>query len=361
MTVSGSVIADTAVPGGFSQVNLHYYRTLNVSFPTSSSNANHAADVQNRPSLLRDRRGTMNGQPLVSIGVPVYNAENFLGQALDSLIHQTWPNLEIIISDNASTDRTEEICRKYASGDRRVQYHRNAVNVGAGRNYNIVFELARGEYFKWAAHDDVCAPGFIEQCVRTLEEQPDVVLAFPQMIDIDENGDPIAGKPISDFPRSLRGSSDVPHQRFRLLVRLGYTCEEVFGVIRTATLKKTRLIQSYTDSDRTLLAELSLYGRLVEVPEMLFYHRVHKGMSTQMFTDWQRRTAWFDPSKAGKAVFPLWRQFREYCSAIMRSPAPIKDKTYCVLYMGNWVRRHHRDLWDELTRGIQQWRRGGQS
>ncbi len=299
----------------------------------------------------------MNVHPLVSIGVPVYNAENFVEQALDALVHQTWTNLEIIICDNSSTDRTEDICRKFAASDQRIKYYRNAMNLGAGRNYNRVFELSRGEYFKWAAHDDVCAPAFIEQCLQTLLDQPDVVLVFPRMIDIDEKGDPIIGKAISDFPRGQRGSSEIAHQRFRLLVRLGYTCEEVFGLIRSDILKKTRLIQSYTDSDRTLLAELSLYGRLVEIPEVLFFHRVHKGMSTQVFTDWQSRTAWFDPSKAGKAVFPLWRQFREYLSAIARSPATAKNKTFCYLYMGNWVRRHRSELITELMRGVHDFRR----
>ena len=141
---------------------------------------------------------------------------------------------------------------------------------GQGRTTTRSFELSRGEYFKWAAHDDVCAPGFIEQCLRTFQEHPEVVLAFPRMIDIDERGEPIVGKEISDLPRAERGSWPAAHLRFRYLVRLGYTCEEVFGLIRSDVLRKTRLIQSYTDSDRTLLAELALYGRLVEVPEVLF-------------------------------------------------------------------------------------------
>ncbi|MGA9120180.1 MAG: glycosyltransferase [Bacteroidota bacterium] len=295
----------------------------------------------------------MNPLPVVSIGVPLYNAENFVEQALDSLIGQTWTDLEIIISDNASTDRTEEICRRYAASDQRIRYYRNDVNVGAGRNYNRVFELSRGKFFKWAAHDDVCAPEFVERCLKVLEERPDVVLAFPRMVDIDEKGTPIEGKPISDMPRGERGSSPVAHTRFRYLVRLGYTCEEVFGVIRSDVLRKTRLIQSYTDSDRTLLAELSLHGRLEEIPEQLFYHRVHKGMSTQAFTDWQSRTAWFDPTKAGKVVFPLWRQYREYLAAIVRSPAALKDKLYCFLYMANWLRRHNGHLRIEIQKGFQ--------
>lgn len=294
----------------------------------------------------------MNAPPLVSIGVPVYNAENFVEEALNSLVHQTWTNLEIIISDNASTDRTEEICRRFAAADTRVRYYRNDVNVGAGKNYNRVFELSRGEFFKWAAHDDVCAPQFIERCLSALESEPDAVLAFPQLVNIDEQGKPIEDLNARDFTLRQRGMNQIAHARFRFFVRLGYTCEEVFGLIRSDVLRKTHLIQSYTDSDRTLLAELALYGRLYEVPELLFFHRFHKGMSTQVFTDWQARTTWFDPAKAGKRVFPRWRQFREYLSAIRRSPASLKDKTYCLLYMMNWTRRHRRDLAFELRQGF---------
>src|SRR4051794_3298661 len=93
--------------------------------------------------------------PKLSIGLPVYNGENFLAHAVDSILAQDFRDFELIISDNASTDRTAEICRGYAESDPRVRYVRFETNQGGSRNFCYVFELARGEYFKWAAHDDV--------------------------------------------------------------------------------------------------------------------------------------------------------------------------------------------------------------
>ena len=111
----------------------------------------------------------LNNKPRVSIGMPVFNGENYLAEALDSLLTQTFSDFELIISDNASTDKTEEICRAYAVRDQRIRYFRNQENLGASRNYNRVFELSSGEYFKWAAHDDLCAPEFLGRCVDVLD------------------------------------------------------------------------------------------------------------------------------------------------------------------------------------------------
>src|SRR5687767_6393032 len=102
--------------------------------------------------------------PLLSIGLPVYNGQRYLHAALDSLLGQDFDDFELIIADNASTDETEAICREFAARDRRIRYHRNTANVGAVPNHNLVFELARGKYFKWAAHDDECHPGMLRSC-----------------------------------------------------------------------------------------------------------------------------------------------------------------------------------------------------
>ena len=291
--------------------------------------------------------------PRVSIGLPVYNGEKFLKEAIDSILSQTFRDFELVISDNASTDRTHEICESSAASDPRVRYVRNEVNVGAAKNYNNVFELSSGIYFKWAAHDDACAPDFLQQCVAILDREPSVVLCYPKMVDIDDQGHHLATRNISHIPRSERGAYPTPHQRFRRLIRTDYTCEEVFGVIRSDVLRKTKLILSYTDSDRTLLAELGLYGRFHEVPDVLFYHRMHKGMSTMAFGGWQERTAWFDPAKRGRLVFPLWRQFGEYIKTIFRVPLPWGERAWCLMPMGIWLRDNILDLFGELVKGAQ--------
>ena len=127
--------------------------------------------------------------PRVSIGLPVYNGEKFIREAIDSIFSQTFEDFELIISDNGSTDRTQQICQAYAAQDLRIRYYRNKKNIGAARNYNLVFELASGEYFKWAAHDDLCAPEYLERCVEILDRDPDVVLCYPKTSIIDEHGE----------------------------------------------------------------------------------------------------------------------------------------------------------------------------
>src|SRR5438128_763235 len=123
--------------------------------------------------------------PLLTIGVPVYNGERYLEACLDSLLAQTFEDFLIIICDNASTDRTQEIARAYCSRDRRVRYHLNAKNIGCPRNFVKVFELSNTPYFRWAAADDLSAPQLVEQCIRVLQERADVVQAYPRTLFID--------------------------------------------------------------------------------------------------------------------------------------------------------------------------------
>ena len=126
---------------------------------------------------------------MVSIGMPVHNGERFVRQALESILTQDYRNFELIISDNASTDTTSEICQRYADQDARIRYVRNETNVGASPNHKRVFEMRRGDYFKWAAHDDECLPTFLSRCMSVFGEAPQsVVLVYPQSFIIDEEG-----------------------------------------------------------------------------------------------------------------------------------------------------------------------------
>ena len=301
--------------------------------------------------MALNRENRPNKKPRVSIGLPVYDGENFIAEALDSILAQTYENFELIVSDNGSTDGTEQVCRAYAAEDPRIQYHRNRWNLGAARNYNRVFELSRGEYFKWAAHDDVLAPTMVEKCVAVLDSNPSVVLCFSQLVDIDEEANelPIRGSTVTyDLAR--------PHERFRALseVRPTYTCEAVFGLIRSRVLTKTKLIGSYSDSDRKLLAELGLHGPMYEIPEVLFLHRLHPHSSVQTWPGRQERTAWFDPSYQGRIVLPYWRQFAELLSVIWRSPVSWTERLYCYFHMLNWLKRGRRRLRKDLVLAIEQ-------
>lgn len=277
--------------------------------------------------------------PRVTIGLPVFNGESFLEAAIESLLRQTFSDFELIISDNASTDGTEAMCRRAAARDVRVRYVRNDRNAGASANFNGLVEVARGRYFKWAAADDVCAPAFIERCVEALDLNPGTVLAMPATRLVDEHGLPLPydasqqafvdahGKAWywDSTPQPELGSPD-PVARFRSVLLRSAWCLEVFGLIRTEVLKETSLIGSYFGSDRVLLTELSLRGRFEQIDETLFDRRCHPAQSTYRPArengEWisGRRVRWALPPQAhavrgylraiGKAEIPATRQIR---------------------------------------------------
>src|SRR2546425_2550054 len=126
--------------------------------------------------------------PLVSIGLPVYNGENYVREAIESILDQGFADFELIISDNASTDRTGEICREWISRDSRVRYYKSEVNRGLAWNFNRVFELACGRYFLWVSHDDRVGEDYLSRCLEVLERYSGVVLCFSNSNYINETG-----------------------------------------------------------------------------------------------------------------------------------------------------------------------------
>lgn len=282
--------------------------------------------------------------PRVSIGLPVYNGEAFLADAVDSLLGQSFADFELIISDNASTDATESLCRERASRDHRIRYYRNPANIGAMRNFNRVFELSSGEYFKWAAHDDVHEPEYLARGVGVLDTNPDIVLVCPQSRDIDEHGNTLK---IASFGIDM--DSPRVHVRFRELIRREHSCVAVFGLVRAHILRGTRLLGDYADCDRVLLAEIGLAGRMREIAEPLFVHRMHKNRSVWQYKSRQTRSAWFDPSKAGRPVFPYCRQYAAYMSAIARAPLSASERVACAAQMPRWLAHNADGIWEDVT------------
>jgi glycosyltransferase involved in cell wall biosynthesis len=200
--------------------------------------------------------------PRVSIGMPVYNGERFLAEAIESILAQTFTDFELIISDNGSTDSTPAICERYARLDSRIRYYRNEVNLGAAPNFNRAFHLAQGEYFKWAAHDDICLPQYLERCVETLDADAQAVLCYPRTWGINADGTRDEQFTARLDTSSLRVESPRPHLRFSDMIHRYHLCHQVFGLFRRQVLARTPLIQPYTGSDRVLLAVVALYGTL---------------------------------------------------------------------------------------------------
>jgi len=265
--------------------------------------------------------------PKVSIGLPVYNGDEFLAGAIEAILGQTFTDLELIISDNASTDKTAAICRHYAARDARIRYYRNPENIGGANNGNRTFLLAKGEYFRWAAHDDLCDSTLIEKCVAVLDQNPEVVLCYTQTVNIDQQGQALGVTTLN------RATSPKPHRRFRDLAFRNDYCEPSYGLIRSDILRQTRLEQDFTGSDRVLLCELAFHGKFHEIGEPLFYKRHHP---KNTYLDWRARMAWFNPTWKGKITFPNWLQFLAYLTAVQQGPLSALEKLSCYLIMGEW-------------------------
>ena len=226
----------------------------------------------------------------VAIGMPVWNGERFVSQAIESLLAQTYGDFELVISDNASTDATADICRAYASRDPRIRYLRQQRNLGANANYNAVFGQSSGRYFKWAAHDDVLAPRFLEECVRVLDQDEGLVLCSPATALINEDGSTVsyssqhhamidsygAKWPVTPENNPALASSD-PADRFAAVLLNMVMCLEIFGLIRRSALERSSMQPSHVGADKVLLAELSLIGPFYLLRDCLFFRRCHPG------------------------------------------------------------------------------------
>lgn len=277
--------------------------------------------------------------PPVTIGLPIFNGRNFMVETLESILSQTFPDFELVISDNASTDETEAICREYAAKDDRIRYYRNDVNIGASANYNLAFELGRGAYFKWAAHDDLLAPMYLERCVEALDRDRDVVLAYTRAKAIDSRGEVVKVYPHKQF-----FNSPIPRRRFYEFALDPSPVVAVFGLMRREILARTRLIGKYAGSDRPLLSELSLLGKFFEVPEYLFFYRFHEEQSWGGDKSAHAQQSWYDPRRTGKITFPQWRLLREHLLSIQRAPIGLRDRVSCYLFMGYWMAKNRRRL-----------------
>lgn len=282
--------------------------------------------------------------PKVSIGIPVYNGEKYLELALDSLIKQSFLDLEIIISDNASTDRTEEICRSYQAQDSRIVYHRNNTNIGAAGNYKKVFQLAQGEYFKWMAHDDRCSLNYIEECVRVLDQEPEVVSTFPrfELIDDCDRTYPQTAEHTYVTPE-LNITTNIPRnfmspshsERYADVLFKTTECYEFFGLARREIIERTSQHDAYYGSDKVLLCELAMMGQLKEVLNATGYFRIH-GEQSQSLKSHKERSQWISPNLSYGVFFSRVKCLQGYYRSVIAYPAPIAERIKCFWILTSW-------------------------
>jgi glycosyltransferase involved in cell wall biosynthesis len=219
-------------------------------------------------------------QPLVTLGMPVYNEEKFIAESLDNLFKQTYPNLEIIIGDNGSTDSTPAICREYAARHANINYIQHPKNIGQPANFNHLALAATGKYFCWVAAHDLLDKDFVEKSVAVLESDPSIVLAYPRTMNMLADG---------TFTREKVRPFDItkmpPGRRFRE-VMWRVDCNYVYGTFRTMPMQKGKLFQLFPAADRVFLAEMAVKGTFAPV-DTFKYYRLNRGLNAQ--TEIQKR------------------------------------------------------------------------
>ena len=261
--------------------------------------------------------------PRVTIGLPVFNGERFLEQSIRSVLDQTYRDFELVVADNASTDRTVEIVERFAASDSRVTLLRSAENRGAAWNYNRVLAHAGGELFRWHAHDDWFEPELIERLVAALDSHPDAVLAHSWTRFVDDSGDTTR-----EFHDDLGVTADRSRDRLSSTIRNLTFCNAVFGLVRRDVLDRTARIASFPGSDVPLLYELAIRGKFVVVPELLYVRR--PGSSIKANPSNRLVAQWFDPRAKGRR-FPGARQGWATVRAIWRADGGIGDRIATTL------------------------------
>ena len=301
----------------------------------------------------------ISNNPRLSIGLPVFNGEKYLRQAIDSILAQTYQNFELIISDNASTDGTEKICREYLKKDSRIKYYRNRSNLGATLNWNNVFKLSTGVYFKWVAHDDMMEPEFLSKCINVLEQDPSIILCHSKNAIINEH-DKLVGR----YDLGTIVDSQKPHDRLsQLLLKKGVPWL-IFGVFRRDALSKSPLFKGYIGSDWNLLTEISLIGRIYEIPELLFLRRDHDQSYTDshyskpgIVHDYRTESLWWTGNRRPLLVFPHFRNCLEFFKSVNHVAMSFSERRLCYSEILRWILGRGRRLmkWD-LDNELALWR-----
>ena len=213
-------------------------------------------------------------RPRVVIGVPLYNGSDHLGEALESLLSQTYADFELVVVDDCSTDGSHEIVSSYAATDRRIHLSRNDTRLGLVGNWRRTFELARAlhadlDYFAWASDHDLWQRRWLESLVPQLDAHPETVLTYPHMGTVSQSGERLRRTP----PALDTSGVDEPRRRADLTWQSGGFGYRIYGLFRARALERCGVLRYVYMPDRLLLTELALHGEYREVPEVLWYRR----------------------------------------------------------------------------------------
>lgn len=274
----------------------------------------------------------MTSPPRLTIGLPVFNGENLLSESIEALLGQTYEDFVLLISDNASTDSTPDICKKYMKRDERIRYVRQPYNIGLHPNENFLMRESRTELFKLASHDDLYARDLIKRCVEALDKNPEVSVAHAWEARIDMEGnltEALSYPAAADAPRAP--------DRFRSMLFDGWD-DYTYGVMRREVVLRTHMLGSHHFADRTFNVELNLHGPFYLVPEWLYFRREHPER-TEPYTV-RTRAAYMDYKRASR-LNPAIRLYGEYVwayvTAIRSAPLSAAEKRECFGHLAAWL------------------------
>lgn len=295
--------------------------------------------------------------PQVSVGVPVYNGERYLAEALTALRDQDLAEIEVIVSDNASTDATPDIAREFVAADPRFRYVRSPENRGVPRNFNRTLELARAPLFLWHGADDVVTPRHLVACRDALAAHPEADIAFPRVTLIGPDG-AVVGH-MDDEGLSLDGLPAAG--RVDLLLRRS-GCQAIAwgGMHRTAALRALGGHPPFFGGDMVLGVRSALRTEWVQVPERLFLSRRHDEQNSKAAgADPVVQVRSFDPSFRRPVAFPQWYlTFRLLAEALVAPTTPVQRARSAGVVMRRWTLPEWRMLAYDVKRNLVRLRTG---
>jgi glycosyltransferase involved in cell wall biosynthesis len=282
---------------------------------------------------------------LVTVGLGVFNGERWVERAIESILAQTYSNFELLISDNCSTDRTHEICERYAARDKRIRLTRTATNVGAAENFNVMCRLATGKYFKYASCNDYCEPDLLRRCIEVLEARSDVAVCHPRArLLIEETGRS------EEYEHKLHLMSDSPFERLRTYFETVRLNNVEQGLLRVEWLRRTPLQEPFIGSDISLMAELSVYGKFYEIPEFLFVRRVGEKAMSSLRGD-QELASFYAPGQKA-LLWQEWKRMLALSRMAFRVPLSNPERVKLLRYVGRQWRFSRRQLLGDIRQSI---------
>lgn len=275
--------------------------------------------------------------PTISIGMPAYNAERTIADAIESLLGQTHSDFELIVSDNASTDTTYEIIQRYARLDSRIVVLRQQENIGANGNFSSVFHHARAHCFKWASSSDWCAPTFLATCLDALTRNKNAVLAAPRTRLFES--DP---RDAHDYLDDIQILDSSPSKRLSRLVSTLRLNNAMSGLIRSSALRETRLVERYCGADLVLMGHLAMLGQILRVDEFLLYRRMEAETATTLQDDdaWRRHHY---PTASANVLFQAFKREAGWLRIAATARIPIPERLRALKHVTRityWNRRY---------------------